>query len=495
MTVRSKIVHALGGWLVLAAMALGLGGCATNPVSGQEDFVLLSQSQELAIGRQENPKVIKEFGKYDNASLQAYINEVGQRLARHSHRPDLNYHFTLLDSDDVNAFALPGGYIYITRGLLAYLNSEAELAAVLGHEIGHVTARHSVRQISAAQAANLGYSLGAILVPELQQAGAQDLFNVLSTAWIRGYGREHELEADRLGAEYLARVGYDPHAMIEVIKVLKHQEQFAVQVAREEHRQPQVYHGVFATHPDNDTRLQQVVGEANRLKGGQITRGNNHLGFLHQLQGLTYGPSARQGIVRGNHFYHRELDFGLDLPAGWQVDNLPDALIVSAPGEVAALQVTVDELKGQSPLQYLLKRFGVDHISEGRPLDVGHLPGYTGIVPLRTRYGTRQSRIAALFYHQRAYLFIGISQKAADRARFDGPFLDTFRSFHALSAAEQAKAEPLRIHLLTVTAQSRYETLARHSALPAHAAAILRLLNNDYPAGEPRPGELLKVVE
>jgi predicted Zn-dependent protease len=222
--------------LVGALLFLGLSGCATNPVTGDQNFVMLSEDSELQIGRANHPKIIAEYGRYEDEALQAYVQSVGDKLAAVSHRDDLVYRFTVLDSPVINAFALPGGYIYITRGLMAYLNSEAELAAVLGHEIGHVTARHGVRQQSAAQAANLGYTLGAILFPELRGAGSQNVFNILGGALLSGYGREHELESDRLGAEYLAKSGYTPKAMIDVISVLKDQATFAEAEAKKQGR-------------------------------------------------------------------------------------------------------------------------------------------------------------------------------------------------------------------------------------------------------------------
>ena len=162
------------------------------------------------MGHDAHPDVIKQYGLYDDPGLQSYVQSIGHTLAAVSHRPDLAYHFTVVDSPMVNAFALPGGYVYITRGLMAYLNSDAELAAVLGHEIGHVTARHSVRQISAARAAQIGYSIGSILVPELQNQAAESIFNSMGSAILSGYGREDELEADRLGSEYLAQGARDP---------------------------------------------------------------------------------------------------------------------------------------------------------------------------------------------------------------------------------------------------------------------------------------------
>src|SRR5688572_22830979 len=199
---------------VLATTVAVVGGCATNPVTGGKDVVLMSESQEVEMGRKAHPQVLQQYGRYDDEALQQYVTSVGQRIAASSHRSDLQYTFTVLDSADVNAFALPGGYVYVTRGIMAYLNSEAELAAVLGHEIGHVTARHSVRQQTGATAAGVGAMVVGILT------GSGDLANVANaagTALVRGYGRDMELEADRLGAEYLNRIGYEPEEMIDVV--------------------------------------------------------------------------------------------------------------------------------------------------------------------------------------------------------------------------------------------------------------------------------------
>ncbi|RMD70049.1 MAG: peptidase, partial [Gammaproteobacteria bacterium] len=206
--------------LVILALLL-LSACAENPVTHQKELVLVSEAQEIAEGRELHPKVIAHFGLYRDEALQAYVQEIGTKLAAHSHRPELIYRFTVLDSPETNAFSLPGGYIYVMRGLLAYLNSEAELAAVLGHEIGHVAARHSVRQQTMATAASLGYALGSILFPELRTQVAQNIYDILGTAVIRGYGRKMELEADHLAAQYMAKVGYDPHAILEVLRTLK----------------------------------------------------------------------------------------------------------------------------------------------------------------------------------------------------------------------------------------------------------------------------------
>ena len=201
-----------------ALLLLSVAGCATNPVTGQQNLVLISEQQEIALGRKHHALLLQQYSVYADRELQNYVNRLGQKLAKNSHRKHLRFTFTVLDSPEVNAFALPGGYVYITRGIIAYMNSEAELAGVLGHEIGHVTARHSVRQQTAKTGAGLLQTGIGILTGSSSIARTAGQF---THAWTSGYGRRHELEADRLGAEYLARVGYAPEKMLDVIGLLK----------------------------------------------------------------------------------------------------------------------------------------------------------------------------------------------------------------------------------------------------------------------------------
>jgi predicted Zn-dependent protease len=475
--------------LLLTTWLVGLPGCATNPVTGSSDFVLMSEEQEIALGRQYHPQILKEMPRYEDAELAAYVQRVGEKLVPHSHRPDLIYRFTLLDSQDVNAFALPGGYIYITRGLLAYLNSEAELAAVLGHEMGHVTARHSVRQHSAATATGL---LGAIIAGASGVQGAGDLANIAGTAIVRGYGREHELEADRLGAEYLARSDYDPQAMLRVIGVLKDQETFEIQRAKDEGREPRVYHGVFSTHPANDTRLQEVVAAAGKTTG---TGASNTDEFLRHLDGMTFGDGEREGIRRGNRFYHRELDFTLEFPAGWRIDNHPDRLLAQSADNQGLMQFAMQDLNKRLPPQdFLRERLKITNLRNGEAIEHGGMPGYTGITEQNTDFGRLPVRYAVLYRDDQALLFAGLSKAKGQPYRHDADVLRTVRSFRLLNADERALAEPQRIRVIRAQTGASFAALARESAIPNHPEAQLRLLNGRYPQGEPVPGQSLKIV-
>jgi predicted Zn-dependent protease len=484
-TTRSSLTTSL-----LLVFYLALQGCATNPVTGGKDFVLMSESEEISLGRKYHQQITLEMPVYENAALTAYVNEVGQRIAKASHRPGLTFRFTVLDSDTVNAFALPGGYIYITRGILAYLNSEAELAAVLGHEVGHVTARHSVRQHSAATATNVA---GAILGATTGVAASQDLFNVFGKAMLSGYGREHELESDRLGAQYLARTGYDPQAMIEVIGVLKNQELFERQRARAEGREARAYHGVFASHPENDRRLQEVVGEAESLKTTDKPRVGRKV-FLDHINGMTFGASENDGMVVDNHFYHKPLDFRLTFAKSWSVQNQPDRLVAVAPNQAAIMEIMVAERPpGVSPLQFMQQQ-GIKKPLRGETLNLKGFDTYAAVTPLKTGFGQRNARVIVLFDRSHAYLFTAVSRSTDNQKLFDGQFKDVARSFRRLNASEKKLASGQKLHMIKAKGSTRFSALAAKSPIRKYADAELRLLNDLYPEGEPKAGQTLKIV-
>ena len=350
------------GKLITTAASLMLlvvaSGCATNPVTGDSDFVLMSEEQEIAMGKQAHAQIMKQYSPYDDPALQAFVDRIGESLAVASHRKNLVFHFTVLDSPEVNAFALPGGYVYITRGIIAYMNSEEELAGVLGHEIGHVTARHSVRQHRDQTLAGAAGVVTAILTGS---SAAADMVNMGGGALVRGYGRNHELEADRLGAEYLARTGYDPELMLKVVGILKDQEGFEIQRAREENREPRNYHGIFSTHPRNDQRLQEVIAAANKFKN-PAAKHTDPGNFLRLLDGLTFGNGEDQGIVRDNHFYHKGLDVTVTFPSQWRIENQPTQLVAVRPDNAAAMIVQIDDQnRRETPAQYLHRKFKKYH--------------------------------------------------------------------------------------------------------------------------------------
>ena len=484
--------HTLARLLLLTGLVTLSGACAVNPATGENDLVLMSESQEIAIGRQTHADILQAYGEYDNPELAAYVQKIGDRVAKNSHRQDLIYRFTVLDTPQVNAFALPGGYIYVTRGILAYLNTEDELAAVLGHEIGHVTARHAVRRHSTATVTGIA---GAILASQAGVQGAEDVINILGTALVRGYGREHELEADRLGARYLAQTGYEPDAMLDVIKLLKNQELFENELARLEKRKPRTYHGLFATHPKNDVRLQTAIKESHSIKAGAIRRDKDRDEFLALMDGMVFGNSTREGVVRGEHFYHHDLDFTLKFPGGWRIKNQPHRVMATPAANDGLIVLTVqDRNRRITPRQFMQERLQLDNLKSGEQIKHNGMTGYTALTRTDTDFGPRLARVVVLYHGKRAYIVAGTAKNKNQPYKYDDLILNTARSFRALEAEERELGMARKLRVKKFTGQS-YRELAEDSGLNHLAESQIRLLNGHYPSGAPASGNLIKTIE
>ena len=476
-----RIVVAIAGTLLLTH-------CAKNPVTGSKDFVLMSEQQEIQMGAQAHKDVMQEYGLVENPELQAYVTRVGKGLASKSHRPNLDWHFTVVDSPEVNAFALPGGYIYITRGIMSYLNSEAELAGVLGHEIGHVTARHGVRQQSAATAAGLGAILGSILVPGMDNQAGASLLQQLSQSLVAGYGRDHELESDRLGAEYLAKTAYNPQAMVEVIGVLKNQELYDIELAKKEGREPRRYHGVFDTHPSNDTRLKQVVGEANKYKVANPREGREE--FIRAMNGVYFGDSPDQGVIRSNALLHEKLGISVQFPQGWRVQNQPDRVVAINTQGTALVELKPGP-KNAQPMDTLQKGLKLD---QGARYEQGNVNGN----PAAFAAGAQQGKpvlVAAINFNNTQYLLAGMAKDGATYNQNRTALKDSINSFRSISQQERQLAKPHVIRVIQAQPGMTIASLAAQSPLGWSAESQLRLMNDLYPAGEPKPGQLIKIVQ
>lgn len=473
--------------LALLLALIGVSGCAVNPVTGDSDFVMMSEQDELNLGSQAYKQALEQYPVYQDAKLRAYVQQVGEKVARNSHRSNLQYQFSVVDSPDINAFALPGGYIFINRGLLAYLNSEAELAAVLGHEVGHVTARHGVRQQSQSMAWNI---LGQAVAVGTGYGAAGDLTNVLGTAVVSGYGRDMELEADGLGAQYLARSGYDPQAMIQVVEVLKTQDDFARDQAAKSGKPVKAsgYHGLFATHPDNDTRLQQVVGPARALMGPQ--QETNQQAFFKHLEGLPIGDSADQGVRRDQQFLHAGLNFALAIPQGWEVLNRPDALIFHTPDQQAFIALTMGKFDERlTPEEMLRRQAGNQRLAMVESISRPGLSGTMAVIP-----GKPAKRVALVVKDQQVFMFVAQVKGGGSLETEDDRFRGVINSFNPLTAKEKQLAKPATIHIVQVKPGETVESLASGVDLPGDKVAKIRLLNGLYPTGVAKPGSFLKLV-
>ena len=318
--------------------------------------------------------------------------------------------------------------------------------------------------------------------------------SLLGGALLSGYGREHELEADRLGAEYLARTAYDPGAMLDVIRVLKNQEVFEVHRARAEGRQPQVYHGLFSTHPDNDTRLQEVISYADKIKPAASTYSGRDT-YLGHIEGLAYGDGEHEGIVRGQEFYHGKLGIYLRFPDGWKVDNRSNNLTAVAADANALIQLALKPAEpGLSPRAFMLKGMGLTTLSNESTFAAGGHPAHTGIATINTSTGGRLARITVINHQNNVLILAGISKDPQAIGRYDGIFLNTAKSLRSLTQAERLRAQPLRLKMIRAEKNSRHRDLAGDSGLDDYPEAQSRLLNGAYPAGEPQPGEIIKTI-
>ena len=462
-----------------------LNSCSVNPVTGQQDFVMMSENQEISLGKKYHAQVLQQTPAYNDQELQNYVQRIGDSLSIKSHRPNLFYRFTVLDSPDINAFALPGGYIYINRGLMAYLSSEEELAAVLGHEIGHVTARHSVRQYSQSQLMSIFSA--AVQINSGRTAG--DIVGVASGALLAGYGREMELEADELGAEYLYQDGYSTEGMMKVLSVLKDQEIYSKELAKRRGQEPINYHGIFASHPSNDKRLKEILEEVNikNKKGAEKTKAD----YFEKINGMIYGDSEESGVRKGNEFFHKDLDLYLASPNNWEIINTQKNIIFRAPFSKASLNVSLEDLNfRETPKEYMQRV--ASGFSKGEDLNINGYKGYTCLVRERTG---EMRRLAVLFRERKIYQFVGyLDEQEKDFQKFDPLFMQIINSLDRLDQRGREMSKPLRVIKYIVKKGDTYKKLARGSSISYNAEDQLRLLNGDFPNRDLVVGKVIKLV-
>jgi len=489
----------------LALVSVLLGACGTavvNPVSGQTELSAMTEEQEVAEGAKAHQQVLQEYGVYNNKAVQDYVNALGQRLAAQSHRANLQWHFTVLDSPEINAFALPGGYVYVTRGIMAYMESEADLAGVIGHEIGHVTARHGAQRATSQQHAGLGVFAANILGAVLESQGlggagqlANQVSQTVAAGYIASYGREQELQADGLGAEYLARNKYDPRNMVDVITVLKNQERFAADQAKAQGKAAPTGGGWLASHPSNDQRLQQIK---DRAAGFQTSTGYADEGrdrYLKLVQGMGFGESADQGLVRGNNFYHSGLNIALTAPSGWRIQNSATQLaLLSAAGDAGLLLKPVPANAGKTHAEVIRNAIkptqGKTEAASINGLSATRLSGAR-----QDAQGKSQALELTLVSGPQDHIYV-LQQVAKDAATLQAqraPLREAEGSFRALNAQDRTAAKPWVIRL-TPYPKGGFAELAKRSPLP-NAESQLRLVNGFYGGGEPKAGQLVKVVE
>ena len=501
-------VFAMTGWqrllIALSLMpALALAPACTrvvNPATGQSELTAMSPAQERQLGRQQHPQVIVQFGgAYEDPALQAYVAGIGERLAAVSELPDLDFTFTLLNSDVVNAFALPGGYVYVTRGLLALADDEAELAGVLAHEIGHVTARHSAQRYSRGVLAQGGVVVGSILAGVLGGGAAADLAQQAggagAQAYLAGYSRDQEFQADELGVRYLARAGYDPAAMSSFLDKLGRNDALARRLAGREDA-PDPASSWFATHPRTPDRVLRAVEQASAATAGEgrIERER----YLAAIDGMIYGEDPSQGFVRDGAFVHPELRFAFEAPPGFRLTNTPTAVIGQGPDGLMRFD-GARVPQGQSMRDYVAndwaRELGSSGLRDVDAFEVGSLAAASATAVGRLDDGRAVSVALAAIRADgdRVYRFIFVSPgrlSSAQARAYEG----TVGSFRRLSAQEAAAIRARRIEIVTVAPGQGVDDLARRMAVDALAREQFEVLNGLDPGQPLVPGQEVKLI-
>jgi predicted Zn-dependent protease len=444
----------------LAALALGLSACATsvNPVTGRSEITTMSPQQEAALGQQAAAQVEREIGLVRDPNLIAYVEGIGRQLAARSPRQDVTYRFAVADMPEANAFALPGGYVYVSRGLLALANSEDELANVIGHEIGHVAARHAAQRQTRSTGVGLLSALGTIAAaavggPDAARMVGQ-LGQVAGAGLIASYSRDQERQADAVGQKISVEAGWDPAGMATFLETLDREGRLRAGGAA---RAPTF----LDSHPAAGERAVVAHQRAAELGGPGRGAGRGRTEFLRRIEGVAVGPDPREGIFREQRFLHPELDFALDFPAGWRTRNARQAVGAMAPrGD--ALVLLESQGPREDPTAAARRWLGANptaQVVESGAARVGPWPAYQALVRARSQQGEAVLALTWIAHPKGTFRLTGMTSPAAWRAYapvFDG----VTRSMRALTGAERSSITGLRLAI--VQAQSG-ESLAQLS--------------------------------
>lgn len=451
-------------------------GCSENPVTGERQLSLISESREIEMGRQNAEQIRQSMAMVNDPELQAYVNQLGQKLAADSERPDLPWSFDVVDDPTPNAFALPGGPIFVTRGILTLMDSEAELASVLGHEIGHITARHSVAQLSRAQLAQLGLGLGTIFVPEIEPYS--DLAGTGLNLLMLKYGRDAERQADELGFRYARSEGYDVNEMADVFASLQRAGDLEGQSA---------IPGWMATHPAPQERIEAIEARINDLPEDQFGSTVGRAEFLNKIDGMAYGENPRNGFFRDNVFYHPEMAFKFDVPPGWQRQNLAQAVIAASEAQDAALQFT---LAGTTGATEALQQFSA---REGIQTSGGERTNFNGVSGIKAQFQAQgeQGSVAgyvAYFEHNGRTFQLVTYTSAQALAQYQDTFSSLIQSFSPVTDSAILNIAAPTIEVVSLPRAMSFEQFAKTvpSNIPLERLALINQVqdvNATIPAG------------
>ncbi|MGI8599209.1 MAG: M48 family metalloprotease [Chitinophagaceae bacterium] len=470
-----------------STLILGFNNCATNPVTGKRQVVLMSEAQELAMGQEADPQIVAQFGLYEDAALQAFIQDKGKQMAAISHRPNITYHFKVIDSDVLNAFAVPGGYVYFTRGIMAHFNSEADFAGVLGHEIGHIAHRHTVEQQRNQMLGQLGLIAGMIISPTIAQFGeaaSQGLGLMLLK-----FGRDAERESDQLGVEYSTKIGYDARQMANFFQTLQRSSEAAGS---------DPLPNFLSTHPDPGDRLTTVTKLARewQQKLNLTNPKINREAYLKRIDGLIYGEDPKGGYRENNVFYHPVLKFQFPTPANWRYQNSPQQVALASPdGKAMMLLMLAQGTSLQQAAQGVLEKYKMTNRSY-RELNVNGLNAaelYADQVPPQGQQGGVRTVSYLIQYGQLIYHMIGVAGPA-DFASYERTFLGTMQAFRELTDQAKINKKPDRVRIRTVNQARTLEQALRGYNTPQNKLQELAILNGMTLTERLSQGTLIKVI-
>ncbi len=477
-----RIKH--GVFFLIGFLPVVLTSCAINPVTGKRELSMLSRNEEIQLGSQADRQITSALGQYvENAELLKYVDELGQRMAIISHRPGLKFTFRVLDSPVVNAFALPGGYVYVTRGLLAYVNSEAELAGIMGHEIGHVTAKHGVAQYSRAQLAQVGFNLGYAFSPVVRQFG--DVLQMGVGMLFLKFSREQESQADSLGVEYSSRIGYDATRV----------SRFFDTIRRLQDESGQDLPTWLSTHPNPVDREAATLRMAKRWQhmlppyDFEVDQDR----YLDCVDGIVFGKEPRQGFVENGYFYHPILDFQFPVPPGWRLTNTPEQVQLVNRNQSAAIQVSLAEEKRARDA---IKEFTSDPQVRVIRSSSKEVNGYqTEVVEADVTNDSGTFRVLSYFLEKDGRVFIlrGISRPNR-YARHVQVFRNSLDQFDRLRNERAKNIKPTRVKVVSVKQKQTLETFLVDYPNSKLSRQQMAILNGMALSDTLQPGQRIKVL-
>ncbi len=465
--------------------------CARNPVTGKRQVVLMSEEQEIAMGKDADPQIVAQYGLYKDETLQAFITQKGKEMAAISHRPNLDYQFKIVDSDVLNAFAVPGGYVYFTRGIMAHFNNEAEFAGVLGHEIGHVAARHSVEQQRNAILGQVGLIAGMILSPQLAQFG-EAASQGLGLLFLK-FGRDAERESDKLGVEYSSKIGYDAKYMAGFFNTLERKgaESGAAELP-----------DFLSTHPNPGERNVTVGQLATEWKqklnlNNPKVNGNE---YLKRIEGLIYGEDPKQGFLESNVFYHPELKLQFSIPQNWAYQNTPQSVqVASKDGKAMMMLMLAPGTSLRDAATAVLQQYKLQAV-DSRDVNVNGLSAMAVVADQQQQQQQQQQAapIRTLSYFikhgSNIYHLIGVS--AVNDFNSYGPYFETsMQSFKELTDASKINKKPERVRIKTVRQDGTLEQALRNNNVQEKRFQEFAILNGKLLTDRVAAGSMIKVIE